>query len=294
MRKNWFIPAMFATLVLLLALAAGGAWTAQPRAALLADEPGANVHLPLVARAPNTPTPTATSTPTPTNTPTPSPTPTESPSGPLVNGSFENGWATIDFGNQRPDGWNLFWVQPGDPLFDSGDLASGICECVHKLAIQLPEHERPGGSDPLILEGETVYKAFSESQSFGLELSQTITGLQPGSVWRLTTPIRVHLYGETDPYAAESSVWINGLGAWANGAEMGDRQWCKHERTFTVPENGVVEVAIRMKSKWPRTKDFFIDDIRLRPASEASPYPNMAACLSNPLLIQYEPALPRE
>lgn len=291
MRKNWFVPAFFVALALLLALAAGGAWTAQPRAALLADDLDANVHLPLVARAPNTPTPT------PTNTPTPSPTPTSTPealSGPLANGSFENGWQTIEFGNQRPNGWNLFWVQPGDPLFDSGDLASGICECVHKLAIQLPPHERPGGSDPLILEGETVYKAFSASQSFGLELSQTITGLQTGSVWRLTAPIRAHLYDDTDPYGAESSVWINGVGAWANGAEMGDRQWCKHERTFTVPEDGVVEIAIRFKSKWPRTKDFFIDDIRLRPASEASPYPNMDACLSNPLLVQYAPLPPNQ
>ncbi|MFQ5434246.1 MAG: hypothetical protein ACE5FD_05150 [Anaerolineae bacterium] len=216
-------------------------------------------YLPIVYK------PLPTNMPTPTVAPTPTvpagPTPGNN-SGKLVNGSFENGWTTVAYGNQIPNGWTVTWLEPGDALYDGSNTVTGICECVHKLDWQLPPSQRPGGTDALILDGVAVYKVFSP-QIFGLEMRQTVTGLAPGENWRLTVPIRVHLNGETDPWGAQTYVEVNGIGQWKNGFEMGDQQWYDHILDFTIPANGTIEVIIRFQNKWLGTKDFFIDNLRL-------------------------------
>jgi len=80
-----------------------------------------------------------------------------------INGSFERGWDDLPvtgnagwLTNQKPKQWNLKIVAPGDNLWDSQDEARGEAEHVHKLANQLPESERLGGSDALILDGAAV------------------------------------------------------------------------------------------------------------------------------------------
>lgn len=260
MRKNWLLMALSAafSLLLLSLVFAGGRGSAD------ADEQeDASVYLPVVLWTHDFG---------------------------LLNGSFEDdNWRDVDSTKQEPADWTLKTVKVGDPLFDSGDLASGTCECVHKWDWQLPEEEQPGGSDPLILDGRLTYKIFSASQSFGTELSQTITGLEPGLRLRLTVPVRAHLYNDTDPYGAESSVWVNGIGAWANAEDMGDRLWCKHEQAFEVPDDGTINVAIRFKSKYPLVKDFFIDDVRLQAADEPPVHSDMPLCLANPVLERYRP-----
>ncbi|MFN2105500.1 MAG: hypothetical protein ACK2UJ_11540 [Candidatus Promineifilaceae bacterium] len=233
--------------------------------------------------------PEGPATPTPTPTTTPTLTPTPNPDNGLNNGSFEKGWETIAFGNQRPNFWQLSWVQPGDPLYDSTDVATGICECVHKLKDQLPPEEQPGGSDPLILDGVVTYKMFSASQSFGTQLSQTASGLTPGAEYRLSVPLRLHKYGETDPFGAEAGVWVDDVGDWSNVDDMPDRAWCRHELTFTAPADGSVEIDIRVKSKYPSTKDFFMDDFRLGLASEPDPHPDIPLCDPTPELERYRP-----
>ncbi len=230
-------------------------------------------------------------TPPPNPTPTPEPTATPDPTNLLGNGSFEDGWETIDFGNQRPNSWQISWVQPGDPLYDSPDLATGICECVHKLKDQLPPEEQPGGSDPLILDGVVTYKIFSASQSFGTQLSQTVSGLTPGETLRLSVPLRLHHNGEIDPFGAEAGVWVDGKGDWSNVEDMGDRKWCKHELTFAVPASGSVTIDVRVKSKYPSAKDFFMDDFRLGLASEPPPHPQYPLCDPTPEIRQYLPFL---
>ena len=190
------------------------------------------------------------------------------PLGSLQNGSFEEGWTDLPPApghliNQQPTGWDYYWIEPGEPLFDSTDVSRGVPESIHKLASQLPPHEQPGGSSALILDGEAVYKIFHAGAAFGGELSQTVENLPAGSVWRLRVPVQVHLNGEADPYGAESSVWINDVGGWVNGFAMGDRQWYVHEQMVVVPDNGRVHIQIRVKSKWDRPKDFFIDDVQL-------------------------------
>ena len=166
--------------------------------------------------------------------------------------------------NQRPNHWQLEWLDKGEHLYaDAYSRVTGIPECVHKLSKQLPADEQLGGAKALILAGDTTYKVFSASAVFGATLSQTVTGLRAGSRAVLTVPIQAHLRGDTDEYGAESGVWVNGEGRWANGRLMGDRQWYRHEVEFTVPENGVADIVIRVKSKWPLAKDFFIDDVTL-------------------------------
>ncbi len=185
----------------------------------------------------------------------------------LKNGSFTEGWIDMppvgNLINQQPNGWILRWIEPGNSLFGAGDKATGVPECVHKLAKQLPANEQLGAPNALILAGDTTYKIFHFGGAFGAELKQTVTGLKPGSQSTLTAPVLAVLYDETDPYGAESGVWINGAGNWVNGGKMGNRKWYRHKVEFTVPANGQAIIQIRVKSKWPRKKDFFIDGITL-------------------------------
>ena len=190
----------------------------------------------------------------------------------LKNGSFTEGWETLSavagfLRNQRPNSWQLRWLEPGESLFGAGDVAKGIPECVHKLSEQLPDNEKLGGKDALILAGDTTYKIFSATAPFGAELKQTVTGLKAGSTAKLTVPVQVHLHGETDQFGAESGVWVNGEGEWVNGGKMGDRTWYHHTYEFTVPADGTAEIMIRVKSKWMSPKDFFIDGITLEAAT---------------------------
>lgn len=187
----------------------------------------------------------------------------------LVNPSFEAGWTNLppapgNLINQQPNGWTLRWVEPGEPIFDSTDIADGVPECIHKLTGQLPPDEQPGGPNALILDGDATYKIFHFDAPFGAELSQTITGLSPGAQLRLTVPVQIHLHDDTaDPYTAESGVWANGEGQWANAEVMGDHTWYEHVVVFTVPDNGEVEILVRVKSKWGGAKDFFMDALQL-------------------------------
>ncbi len=186
----------------------------------------------------------------------------------IVNPSFEEGWTDLPPApgwliNQQPNGWLLSWVPIGQPLYDDpGTLSQGVPECLHKYWWQLPPNEWPGAPNALVLDGDVTYKMFHATAPFGSELRQTITGLTPGTTWRLVVPIQVHLYGDLDPYTAESGVWVNGIGGWANAGVMGDRTWYLHELLFTVPANGQIELIVRVKSKWSG-KSFFIDALRI-------------------------------
>ncbi len=196
----------------------------------------------------------------------------------LKNGSFEEGWTDMSPApgyliNQQPNGWTVRWIELDEPLFDVADKASGVPECVHKLAEQLPADEQLGGAKALILDGSTVYKIFHFAGSFGTELKQTVTGLKAGSMAKLTVPILAVTYDQTDPYGTESGVWINGEGAWKNGNDMKNREWFYHEVEFEVPADGTAVIEIRVKNKWPTKKDFFIDNITLDAESGDTPAP---------------------
>lgn len=288
MRKTLYIAAF---LVLALAALLVSWWiglsedgrTAQsspinPAITLADTQEDALAQLPVVLGPEATPTATATLEPTITPTPTVSPTPgatTIPGDNALVNGGFEEGWTDLPPNpgnqvNQNPNGWTLSWVEVGQPLYDDPDTkAEGICECVHKLDWQLPPNEQPGGPDALILDGVTNYKIFHGGTSFGSELRQTVS-LPPGSSWRLTVPVQLHRGNVPDPWEAESGAWVllsdtDARGGWANIEVMGDHRWFDHIVEFEAPASGQVVVLVRVKAK--AAKDFFLDALRLEPAS---------------------------
>lgn len=191
----------------------------------------------------------------------------------LQNGSFEAGWTDLPpapgwLTNQQPTGWTLSWVEPGELLYGSTDPAGGVPECVHKHNDQLPLKEQLGGPEALVLDGNYTYKIFHFGAPFGAELTQTVSPLAAGVSWRLTVPILLDLHDDTDPWGAESGVWVNGFGRWANAETMGNRNWYDHVVEFT-PAAGQAEIVIRVKDKHG-LKDFFIDNIRLEMVTNAS------------------------
>ena len=210
----------------------------------------------------------------------------------LKNGTFTEGWMDMppagNLINQQPNGWILRWIEPGNSLFGAGDKAEGVPECVHKLAGQLPANEQLGAKDALILAGDTTYKVFHAGSPFGAELKQVMTGLKPGSKATLEVPVLAVLYDETDPFGAESGVWVNGEGQWVNSSEMGNRKWHRHKLTFTVPDNGTAIIEIRVKSKWPRKKDFFIDGITLDAEFASGAEDEIPIILPDPIVIPDE------
>jgi hypothetical protein len=296
-RKRWFFA--FVALLALIALCmiwrttrpmtgmtlSQNAGTRQPSAvnpevAPAAAEEDTLAQLPLVLGPEATPTATATLAPTPTatSTGTPNPNPTVLPgNNALANGGFEEGWTDLPPApgfliNQQPNSWTLDWLDPGQPLYDDpGTLSQGVPECLHKLANQLPPNEQPGSPNALVLDGTATYKMFHHGAPFGSELRQVVT-LPPGTSWRLIVPIQTHLHGDLDAFGAESGVWVllsenEALGGWANGGVMGDRRWFDHAVEFDVPVGGQVIVLLRVKSKWFAPKDFFMDALRLEPAT---------------------------
>lgn len=216
----------------------------------------------------------------------------------IQNGDFsDRAWRDVvapglNLINQEPAGWHLSWISPGQPLYGSADLANGVPECVHKLKTQLPPDEQPGGPNALILAGDATYKIFSAREAFGAELRQTVHGMRPGSAARLTVPILAVLNKETDPFGAESGVWVDGQGNWAHAGQMGNRKWFQHTIDFTVPDSGAAEVIIRVKSKWPRPKDFFIDGITLAAEAAALTDPPVTTPVVTPVDSVSEPVKP--
>jgi hypothetical protein len=195
----------------------------------------------------------------------------------LTNPSFEAGWTDVAAGatkNQQPTGWALYWLDPGDALlsadtYDGPDdapvqlVARTIPECVHKHKDQLPPEEQPGGSDPLILDGEYVYKIFSNYNPFGGGLSQTIEIHGPVTVsYRVN--VRMHHHGDGSPGAGVWRVTIGGsAGDWntfGNGAV--DRAWTT-ERGSLDWDGGPLEFAIQVESRAEAGIDFFIDGLDL-------------------------------
>lgn len=205
--------------------------------------------------------------------------------GELKNGSFEEGWIDMpptSYGlvNQQPTGWTLNWQEPGETLYDNSEKVTGIPECVHKLSDQLPPNERLGEENALILDGDTTYKIFNSAAVFGAELRQTVTGLIPGSQGVIKAPVFISAYDAQDPYSAEAGLWVNKIGGWQNLETSPHRTWFTHEAEFTVPENGEIDILIRVKCKWQIPVDFFIDNVRMEitsvPETETVPPPDMS------------------
>lgn len=186
----------------------------------------------------------------------------------MKNLSFEDGWETLPptgnagwLQNQRPNHWQLTILPPGAELWDSTDTATGEPEAVHKGVNQLPPDERPGGSDPLILDGEWVYKIFHSGAAYGVELRQVVEGLQPGSGATAVVRIRVHDHKGTDPYGCEFRMISNGKGGWwhKDAGQLVNFEWVERSQSRTIGDDGRFELIIQLKTKYPLPVDWFLD-----------------------------------
>ena len=189
----------------------------------------------------------------------------------IPNYSFENGWTDRLYGwtkNQVPNQWELRWWDLGEVYRD--EPIKSIAEHVHKLQHQLPPAEHPGGADPLILDGTTVYKIFSSGGSFASRLSQTLTGLIPEEPVRISVPVRAH-HQDRDPYGIEVSVRANDSFVWKNTPTLPNRTWVLLELVTETTEYGEIELEITFDTKWQIPVDYFIDNLQLSYIDEDIP-----------------------
>lgn len=209
---------------------------------------------------------------------------TPAPTGGLKNGSFEDGWLTLpplpnSLRNQQPQEWVLTLVEPGAAAWDLRNqklntplVVDGWPECVHKLDYQLPEDERPGGANALILAGVTVYKIFSQADIFAASLRQSFTN---ETAVRYRVPVQVHYQGQVNsdsPDTAQLHILVNGVRVRQLNAlpDLPNRAWVYPE--VDTPA-GAVTLEIRAASIWKMGVDFFFDDIRPVSVTEPPPPP---------------------
>lgn len=236
-------------------------------------------YLPAVARIP---------------TPTPTPVPDGVPISILANPSFENeSWFTDSYRNQHPSGWSFYAPNTGQPLpfptkRQEGNVVPAVSggqgEYVHKYYWQLPENERLGAQRGLILDGQLVYKVFSDRISHALQLSQTVSYV-PGRLVRVTG----YILGETRPELCSASGVLEDdhfiasvrLGNVSDtrfynvmvtrfDVPGNERAWNKFSVTSQVPPGGMLVLTVIAQSNWGCPVDFFIDRFQ---AFDASPGP---------------------
>jgi hypothetical protein len=199
----------------------------------------------------------------------------------LANGSFEiETWFSDKPGNQHPTGWTFYSPAQGVTMpfptkMQQGSsvpaISNGPGEYVHKLANQLPDDERVGGSRALILEGDQTYKAFGAAGPHALVLSQTITGTV-GEYLRVT----VFIVGETHdglPLEDDHFVAAVRLGNVEDKrlyADMihnfdvpgNERAWNRFEVIALVPGSGQLTLSVIVQQNWWGRVDFFMDNFR--------------------------------
>ncbi len=227
----------------------------------------------------------------------------------VANGSFE--WNTVEglpdpihcryddwrpddqrTSNQPPQGWDFYspasgQLMPFPTKLQEGSLvpatSGGEGEYVHKCEWHLPENERPGMPQSLIMHGNWTYKAFSDHIPQALRLSQVITGV-PGLQVRLTgwilgethdVPSPPNTKLEDDHFIA--SVPLGNVVDTRYYAEMiqtfdvpgNTRPWNFFVLTATVPANGLLNLTVITQQNWPGNgqggpggTDFFLDDFR--------------------------------
>lgn len=200
----------------------------------------------------------------------------------LANGSFENGWTDeVIHGRvcQRPNGWTLAVLPQGELLHSTGGLSDidhepiltevgTIPEIIHKHTGQLPPDQQPGAEDALILDGEYVYKIFSNYSPYSVTLSQALE-LEPGTEIAFTVPVRVHYNpypgGDGSPGACAfrtrivagltriSSDWLT------FDCGLTDREWATVTLYASAPNGGEIVVGAQFESRSEAGIDFFTD-----------------------------------
>ncbi len=236
--------------------------------------------------------------------------------GALRNGSFDegypdfDGWATIENGNQRPNGWDLSLPPKGQLLpfpthLQQGNvipaISNGPGELVHKNANQLPPDEQLGQPRALILDGGRVYKIFGGPGAHAGVLSQIIKGA-PGATLQVTA----FILGETSDVPTSPTGLLEpdhfvaqvGLGSVKDkrlyvdmvarhDAPDNDRAWNKFVVHDVFPADGQLRFEVIVQQNWPGEVNFFLDAFKAEVVTELPPPPvDLNAILTQALLVQ--------
>ena len=192
----------------------------------------------------------------------------------LKNPSFENGHHAIAIGN-CPNAWTLHWLDgERPPGFDRAALAPEI-QVPSKADI--PQHEH----DDFFIDGDHCVKVFKTAPVW-FALSQRVSGLTPGAVYRFTAPVHLDVfripwpgykdYPEIGEWAAEARA---GLGDswdtvdWADwqAPEHGTLEYGEYGEVvleFVADDDGTVTLWLECKAKWgDKSNNFFFDAFSL-------------------------------
>ena len=202
----------------------------------------------------------------------------------LANPSFGGGWTDcLPYGgrltNQCPADYNLYIRLPGDRLISADsydgpddapvyDTVAVVPECVHKLRSQLPD------ADELILEGDVVYKIFSATNPFSIDLIAQVLITEPGML-RVIVPVQVHNHGDGSPGAAVWRLIVNDdYGPWLTfGNGFVDRVWRSWSNEMHVMPGQVITAIAQMESRALGGIDFFTDAWCFDFTPDAEPQP---------------------
>lgn len=182
----------------------------------------------------------------------------------LINPNFNDGWTDITtFGRpqQQPNGWGLWMTFVGEENI-SGGVTTGIPECTHKDAEQIPDWHELGLVPPY------TYKIQAVNMAFGGGLDQTITGLEPGKEYKYTCKL-LFLFHPPDsrdrvPPLDERDIVIAIYCGDNNYSTIGQplpshRQWVTYEVTGIADEDGKLEVGFEVGTYWQNSRDIFVD-----------------------------------
>lgn len=212
----------------------------------------------------------------------------------MLNLGFELGHTDIIIGQtstqpgrpaQQPVGWILSARPIGSPLRSAGvfpgddppiyEIVTTLPEVKVLPEDQLPADQRPGGPDPLILDGTHCFKVFSAYNPYSLTASLLLpsseTNAQPGDTVRITGHVNTHYH----PYpGGDGSLGACRWRALAQGETTGggtwhtykldvtDRQWFDFTAEAKAGEDGAVELSIDLESAAISGITYFVDAIR--------------------------------
>ena len=205
----------------------------------------------------------------------------------LRNPSFENGHRATAIGNV-PSDWSIVYLDGETPPgFDRPAVAP---EAQVPPKRDIPENEWP----LFFLDGDHCLKVFKGQGAIWFALSQHVTGLEPGLLYRFVAPVHLDVYSWDDgkmwpdigSYAAEARAGISGphegWGAvdWADwqAPEYGTLEYGAYREVvleFVADDSGEARLWVMCKAKWSNlSNNFFFDKFELIQIGDPDPLPS--------------------
>lgn len=212
----------------------------------------------------------------------------------LTNPSFEESWTDRLAGNtknQIPNGWTVKWKEPQEELESSGEYldidhpphlskVTTLPEITHKGFVpddngnwywNVPKKDRPGGSEPLMSDGNRALHIFTHSGPFSASFSQ-VFDVEPGE-YVGSIDIQVHHYNDYSPGAAMFQLR---LGTASSSWRTLERGIPSDREPFTVTvkvthEGGPLKFEFVCEGRTLGAVNFFVDNAKLRRLPDRPP-----------------------